>query len=44
LIPSDVVWEILDEYQKQINKNKGKLLFYLTSHGLDALAASIQDF
>lgn len=44
LIPSDVVWEILDEYQKQINKNKGKLLFYLTSHGLDTLAASIQDF
>jgi 5'-3' exonuclease, N-terminal resolvase-like domain/T4 RNase H, C terminal len=43
-IPSDVTWEILAEYEKQINKPKGKLLFYLMSHGLDQLAASIQDF
>jgi hypothetical protein len=43
-IPNDVIWDILGEYQKQVNKNKGKLLFYLTSHGLDTLAASIQDF
>jgi len=43
-IPSDVTWEILAEYEKQINKPKGKLLFYLMSNGLDTLAASIQDF
>jgi 5'-3' exonuclease, N-terminal resolvase-like domain/T4 RNase H, C terminal len=43
-IPSDVTWDILADYEKQINKPKGKLLFYLMSHGLDQLAASIQDF
>jgi hypothetical protein len=43
-IPNDIVWAIIEEYEVQINKNKGKLLFYLTSHGLDTLAASIQDF
>ena len=43
-IPSDIVWSIIGEYEKQINKPKGKLLFYLTSHGLDTLAANIQDF
>lgn len=43
-IPNDISFEIIEEYERQINKNKGKLLFYLTSNGLDQLAANIQDF
>jgi len=43
-IPNDITFSILREYAEQLQKPKGKLLFYLTSHGLDKLTASLQDF
>jgi hypothetical protein len=43
-IPSEICWNILGEYESQINKGRKKLLMYLLKHDLSALAASLQDF